>query len=115
MPLSKDEYGSVIIPEGMTHKVYATSSWQLDEMLRAGDITGGSITKSHMCGYEEWVLVGFIKAEFITIDQQEMKDNLVESLRQQAKNIQATAHMKCNEIEKKVQQLLAITYESKGE
>lgn len=115
MPLVKDESGHPIIPAEYTHYVFVTNSWELEEVLRTGDISHGHITTSKMNGYADWTLVGFATATYTTLDQQEMKDNLVDSLRQQAKSIQAEAQMKCTEIEKKVQQLLAISYTPQGD
>lgn len=58
-----------------------------------------------------WTTVGTAEIEVTLHDDDKVKENLIESLQEQKKTIMAQTQVKLNQIEEKIQSLLAITYE----
>ena len=62
-----------------------------------------------------YVKVGTATITLTLIDEKEMIADAIESMRRERDNVRAEAEMKCRQIEEKIANLLAITYQPEAE
>lgn len=97
----------VPLPEGMTHYVYATDEWRLNQVIETGDLSDCSF-QNRQYTIENWTLVGFAKIETLKLDEYKIKENLIASLESQISTIQANSQMEITRLKGKIQELLAL-------
>jgi hypothetical protein len=95
------------------------NAWIIDDYHSEGAMSGDTdrvLRSLHFCPHKDmesagWVFAGTARIELTMVGTKSLVENKVESLKAQQKSILAEAQNKHTELERKIQTLLAITFE----
>lgn len=101
-----------------TLNAYLTSEWAQKDFIqcRANNDEAGMVAELHLTSVEGmesegWLKVGVATVTVDVVDDDTLRQNLINGLKEQKADILAKAQAQATRIEEKIQNLLAITHE----